>query len=75
MPASALNKVVTFAGEMLFERTPPTLTKPETQVLKSPNKSTMIDDFIKNYSQKNVEDVDYYPAAHRDSETHALKKR
>ena len=29
MLASALDKVVTFAGEVLFERKPPTLTKPE----------------------------------------------
>ena len=29
MPASALDKVVTSAGEVLFERKPPTSIKPE----------------------------------------------
>ena len=77
MPASAMDNVVTFEGEVLFERKPPTFTKQEAtprdridlrisgqseehfflnereakvflistlmkQVLKSPNKSTMI---------------------------------
>ena len=92
MLASALDKVVTFAGEVLFERTPtlPTLTKLEStpgdriglhisgqpeetytlneneanvsltsslmqQVLKSPRKSTMINDLIKYPSLKKAE--------------------
>ena len=108
MSASALDKVVTFADEVMFERKPPTSTKPEAtlcdsidlrisgqpeelctlnvrqakvflisslmkQVLKSPNKSTMINDLIKNYSKKHAEKVDYFPVSHRDSETHALR--
>ena len=40
-------------------------------VLKSSNKSTMINDLIMNYSQRNAEKVDYDPVSHRDSETHA----
>ena len=106
MPVSALNKVVTFAGKVLFERHSPTSIKPDAaprdridlrtsgqpeeretlnekeaelflissvmqQVLKSPNKSTMIHDLINNYSQKNAARVDYYPVSHRDSEIHA----
>ena len=38
------------------------------QVLKSPNKSTMIDDLIKNYSKTHARRVDYYPVPHRDPE-------
>ena len=41
------------------------------QVLESPNKSTMRNDLSKNYSQKNADKVDYYPAPNRDSETRA----
>ena len=48
----------------------PSLTK---QVLKCPNQSTMINDLIKNYSQKNAEKVYYCCVPHRDSETHALQ--
>ena len=108
MPASALDNLVTFADEVMFERNTPTSTKPEAtlgdsidlrissqpeelctlnvrqakvflisslmkQVLKSPNKSTMINDLIKNYSKKHAEKVDYFPVSHRDSETHALR--
>ena len=43
------------------------------QVLASPNKSTMINNLIKNYSQKNAETVGDYPASHRDAEIHALQ--
>ena len=94
MPASALDKVVTFAREVIFERKPLTLTKPEAtpgdriylpisgqpkephllndrevksflisslmkQVLKSLNKSTMINELIRNHSQKNAVQVDH----------------
>ena len=87
MPASALDKVVTFAGEVLFQRNSPTSIKPMAtlgdridlcisgqfeelcalnkkeaqvflisnlmkQVLKSPNKSNMINDLIKNLQRK-----------------------
>ena len=102
MPASALDKVVTFAGDVLFERKTPDfdnaggdgidlrisgqpaelrllngrgaktflISSFKKQVLKSPNKSTMINDLIKNYSQNNAEKVDYYPVSYRDSESH-----
>ena len=42
------------------------------QVLESPNKSTMINDWIENFSQTSAEQVDYFPASYRDSETHGL---
>ena len=121
VPANVLDKVVTFAGEVLFERTslppPPSplllpssspprpLTKPEAtpgdridlhisgqpeepyrlnekrakvfiisslvkQFLKYYNVSTMINDLIKDYSQRNTAQVDYYPVPHRYSENH-----
>ena len=106
MTASAPAKVATFASEVLFEKKPRTLTKPEVspsnridlrvsgepeepcqlnekqaeaflipslvkQVLKSPIKSTMINDLIKNYSRKNAESR-VVPAPCRDAENHAL---
>ena len=40
------------------------------QFLKYSNKSTMINDLIKDYSQRNTAQVDYYPVPHRDSENH-----
>ena len=105
MPASALDKVVTFAGEVLFERNPPTSIKPAAtpgeridlrttgqpevphaqheksgktylissltkQVLNSPNKSTIIAKFIRNYAQEKTQQVEYCPVSHQDSEIH-----
>ena len=40
------------------------------QVLKSPNKSTMINDLMMNYLQKDTEKVDYYLVPQRDSANH-----
>ena len=99
MSASALDKVVTFSGDVLLERKTTTLTKLEAtlgdrihlrisgqpeghhplnereaniflisslmkQVLKSSNKSTMINGLINSHSQ-NAETVDYFPVSHR----------
>ena len=43
------------------------------QVLKSPNKSTMIDDSIKNYARNNPEQIGYSIVSHGDSVNHALR--
>ena len=43
------------------------------QVLKSPNKSTMMDDSIKNYARHNPEQVDYSPVSQGESENNALR--
>ena len=102
LPASTLDKVVTFAGEVVFERKPPPLHlsrrrvlangidlrisgQPEEpyllngreatflmsslmkQVLNSSHKSTIITDWINKDSQKNAEQIEYYPLSHKDS--------
>ena len=107
MPGSALDKVVTSAGDVLFERKTLTLSKLEAspgdrsglrisgqpeephllngrraeaflisrlmkQVLKSPSKSTVINDLIKD-SHKNTRKVYDHPVPHRDSENHDLQ--
>ena len=43
------------------------------QVWKSANKTTMINDLINNYSQKNAQKVDYCRVPCPDSENHALQ--
>ena len=101
MLASALDKVATLHGEVLFERESPTFTKLEAtlgdridlrisgqheepfslneeeatvflisslmkQALRSPNKSTMINDVI-NIFTRNAANDDFYTEKHRDS--------
>ena len=75
LPASALDKVVTFAGEVLFERKHPTSIKSEATPgdrldMRRSCKSTMINDMIKKYSQK-CRAVIYHFVSHRDSEIRA----
>ena len=43
------------------------------QVLNSPNKSTMMTDFMNNYSQTNTARVDYYPVSHQDQKLMVIK--